>query len=104
MKPYSFGPLSYTRSTDLDRTIVLGHHVRLRVWRFTFEASFQTQASVDRIKETDAYCALRAEAVKVWSTHSVEWALEDLDGTRAEAMDFLRCVVAGLIDDPWPDE
>jgi hypothetical protein len=104
MKARKWGPLSYSRSTDIDRTVVLVHHLRLRLWRFTLEVSFQTQASVDRIKELDAYCALRAEAVKVWSPHSVEWALEDLDGTREESMDFLRCIAAGLIADPWADE
>lgn len=103
MKPLRFGPLSYSQSTDMDRTVILMHHLALKLWRGTFEFRLQTQASVDRMRRMDAYCAARAEAAKVWSPLSVSWALEDLDGTTEEAIVFLQCVAKGLIDDPWPD-
>ncbi|WP_066765679.1 hypothetical protein [Sphingobium sp. CCH11-B1] len=107
MKPRTFGPLSYYRSTDMDRTVTLMHHLKLSAGRFRLEFGFQTQASVDRIKRQDAYAALRKKAVEAWSPHTVEWTLEDHwheGGTFVTATALLQRIVDGAIANPWPDE
>lgn len=107
MKPKRFGPLVYSRSTGMDRSVTLMHHLELNAWRFRCQFGFQTQASVDNIKRMDAYAALRAQAVKAWSPHSVEWTLEDHwneGGTFVTATALLQRIVDGAIANPWPDE
>ncbi|BAV64776.1 hypothetical protein [Sphingobium cloacae] len=106
-KPWKWGPLQYSCATDMDRTVVFMHNVRLGLWRFRIELSFQTQASVDRIKRQAVYDALRAQAVQAWGdADHVAWAMDDHwadDGTYETAIALLERIVAGTEPNPWAE-
>lgn len=100
-----FGPLSYSVATDMDRTVALMHTIQLSVWRFRFEASFQTQASVDNIKRWRAYGALFDQAALKWGDRDhVRWALDDDDGGDYEsALALMRRIIDGDEKNPWAE-
>jgi len=104
---WRLGPLSYSRSTDMDCTVILMHHVRLELWRFRLEFSYQTRASIDRIKQADARGALRRKAVKAWGEPAhVEWALDDHwadGGTHESTMALMQRIVDGTEKNPWAE-
>lgn len=102
-----FGPLSYSVMTDIDQTIVMSHIIRLSVWRFCFEASFKTQASVDNDRHRRAWGRLFDQAVKVWGNRDhVLWSLDDHredGGTRESVMALMQRIVDGIEMNPWTE-
>lgn len=102
-----FGPLSYSVATDMDRSVALMHTLRLSVWRFRFEASFQTQASVNNVKRLRAYGAQVDKAVLAWGDRDhVVWSLDEHrcdGGTHESAMAFMQRIVDGVEQNPWAE-
>jgi hypothetical protein len=91
----------------MDRTVVLMHMVRLDIWRFRFEFSVQTRASVERIRQMNEFGALRARAVSAWGeADHVAWAVEehwDEGGDWQGAMALMQRIADGVEPDPWAD-